>query len=86
MTSSVKNYLLEKMSDLQETQPKSQVNVAEKIIEDYLYAEREPLRDEVLDLLEGDKPSVLERKKIGDRILSKILNFVDTFINGFTGK
>ena len=31
-----KNYLLEKMSDLQETQPKSQVNVAEKIIEDYI--------------------------------------------------
>ena len=54
----------------------------EKIIEDYLFAEREPLRDEVLDLIDGDKPTILERKKIGDRILSKILNFVDTFING----
>ena len=56
------------------------------LIEDYLYAEREPLRDEILELLEGNKPTVLERKKIGDRILSKILNFVDTFINGMTGK
>lgn len=54
----------------------------EKIIEGYLFAEREPLRDEVLDLIEGDKPSVLERKKVGDRILSKILKFVETFING----
>jgi len=54
----------------------------EKIIEDYLFAEREPLRDEVLDLIDGDKPTVLERKKIGDRILSKIMGFVDTFING----
>ena len=54
------------------------------LIEDYLYAEREPLRDEILDLLEGNQPSVLERKKTGDRILKKILNFVDTFINGIT--
>jgi len=54
----------------------------EKTIENYLFAEREPLRDEVLDLIEGTKPSVLERKKIGDRILNKILRFVDTFING----
>ncbi len=54
------------------------------LIEDYLYAEREPLRDEILELLEGEKPSVLERKKTGDRILSKILGFVETFINGMT--
>lgn len=56
------------------------------LIEDYLYAEREPLRDEILELLEGDKPTLLERKKIGDRILKKILGFVETFINGMTGK
>ena len=55
------------------------------LIEDYLYAEREPLRDEILELLEGEKPTVLERKKIGDRILKKIMNFVDTFINGISG-
>jgi len=54
----------------------------EKIIEGYLFAEREPLRDEVLDLIEGEKPKVLERKKVGDRILGKILRFVDTFIDG----
>ncbi len=54
----------------------------EKIIEDYLFAEREPLRDEVLELIEGNKPTILERKKVGDRILSKILDFVETFING----
>ena len=58
----------------------------EKIIEDYLFAEREPMRDEVLELIEGNKPTVLERKKVGDRILSKIIDFVDTFINGMTGK
>ncbi|OYU95640.1 MAG: deoxyribonuclease HsdR [Bacteroidetes bacterium B1(2017)] len=57
----------------------------EKIIEDYLFAEREPLRDEVLELIEGNKPTLLERKKIGDRILSKIIGFVDTFVNGMVG-
>lgn len=54
----------------------------QKLIEDYLFAERKPLRAEVLNLIEGEKPSVLKRKKIGDAILSKIINFVDTFING----
>jgi type I restriction enzyme R subunit len=56
-----------------------------KLIENYLFAEREPLRDEVLDLIEGEKPSVLVRKKLGDKILNKIVGFVETFINGITG-
>lgn len=54
----------------------------QKLIEDYLFAEREPLRDELLNLIDGEKPSVLKRKSIGDRILKKLMNFVDTFING----
>lgn len=54
----------------------------EKVIENYLFAEREPLRDEVLEMIEGQKPKVLERKKIGDRILSKILRFVEVFMSG----
>ncbi|WP_233901480.1 type I restriction endonuclease subunit R, partial [Tenacibaculum piscium] len=54
----------------------------EKLIQNYLYAEREPLRDELLDLIEGTKPSVLKRKLIGYRILNKIVNFVETFIDG----
>ena len=54
----------------------------QKLIEDYLYAEREPLRDHLLDLIEGDKPSVLKRKTIGDRLLNKVVDFVETFING----
>ena len=57
----------------------------EKLIEDYLFAEREPLRDEVLELIEGEKPSLLQRKTLGDRILKRIMDFVETFINGMTG-
>ena len=58
---------------------------ADKLIADYLFAQKKPIRDEVLDLIDGDKPTVLERKKIGDRILNKIISFVDTFIEGITG-
>jgi type I restriction enzyme, R subunit len=57
----------------------------EKLIEDYLFAEREPLRNEVLELLEGEKPSLLQRKKLGDRILKRLMDFVETFINGMSG-
>lgn len=54
----------------------------EKTIEDYLFSEREPLRDEVLELIEGENPTLLQRKKTGDRILNRIKSFVETFING----
>mgnify|MGYP000026062092 FL=1 len=54
----------------------------QKLVEGYLFAEREPLRDELLNLIEGEKPSVLKRKSIGDRILKKLMNFVKTFIDG----
>ena len=58
----------------------------QSLIEDYLYAEREPLRDEVLQLIEGPEPKLLERKKLGDRILKRIIEFVERFINGMAGK
>ncbi len=57
----------------------------QKLIENYLFAEREPLRDEILELIEGEKPSVLKRKNLGDQILKKILSFVETFVNVTTG-
>jgi type I restriction enzyme R subunit len=57
----------------------------EKLIEDYLFAERTPMRDEVLELIEGEKPSLLQRKKSGDRILERIMDFVETFMNGMAG-
>lgn len=68
------------------TEEKLSEEKTEKLLENYLFAEREPLRDEILELIEGEKPSILLRKKTGDRILGKILSFVDTFVNGITGK
>lgn len=56
----------------------------ELLIENYLFAEREPLREEIIDLIEGEKPTILKRKTVGDRILNRIIAFVETFVNGFT--
>jgi len=58
----------------------------ERVIENYLFSEREPLRDDLLDLIEGDKPSILERKSVGERILSRIKDFVETFMDGMLAK
>jgi type I restriction enzyme R subunit len=58
----------------------------ERVIENYLFSELEPLRDDVLDLIEGDKPSILERKTVGERILSRIKDFVETFMDGMLAK
>ncbi len=57
-------------------------NKTEKLIENYLFVERQPLRDEVLELINGEKPSLLQRKSLGKRILKRIMDFVETFING----
>ena len=54
----------------------------EKVISEYIFTGRDPLIDEVLELREGEKPTLLERRKTGNRILEKIKNFIETFING----
>lgn len=56
----------------------------QKLIEDYLFAERPPLKDEALALIKGQQPSVLQRKTIGERIVDKVMKFVDTFVNGMS--
>lgn len=55
------------------------------LIEHYLYSEQEPMRDDILELLVGEKPTLLQRKQTGDRIQRRIIDFVETFINGISG-
>ncbi len=55
------------------------------LIENYLYSEQEPMRDEILDLIEGDRPTLLQRKPIGERILNRIHKFIDTYFNVIVG-
>lgn len=72
--------------DLFVAEEKLSAEKTEKLIENYLFAEREPLRDEVLELIEGERPTILQRKKVGDRVLKRIVDFVETFINGMSGQ
>jgi len=51
------------------------------MIGDYLFTERKPLSDEVVNLLET-KPKLLDRKKTVERVIGKIMNFIETFLEG----
>ncbi len=55
-----------------------------KLIEKYVYTEREPLRDEVFGCLEN-RPSILKAREIGERIIIKMKEYVQTFMLGMTG-
>lgn len=49
-----------------------------KLTENYLFTQRTPKKEEVIEMLE-EQPSILQRAKVGDTILAKFLNFIDTF-------
>jgi type I restriction enzyme, R subunit len=51
------------------------------VIGDYLFTERKPLPDDIVNML-ATKPKLLERKKLTERIINKVMNFIETFING----
>jgi len=53
----------------------------QSVIENYLYNEREPMRDEVVNTMK-EKPKLLERATKIERILDKIVNYVQTFFDG----
>jgi type I restriction enzyme R subunit len=51
------------------------------LIDAYIYSEQEPLRDEVFKCLDS-RPSVLKAREIGDRIISRMKEFVEVFVKG----
>ncbi len=67
------------------TEEKLSIERTQALIENFLYSDQEPMRDDLLDLLISEKPTLLKRKAIGERLLSKIKGFVETFINGISG-
>lgn len=52
-----------------------------EIIERFIFTQRKPLPDTIVEMLET-KPKIRERKPIVERITDKIMDFVETFING----
>jgi type I restriction enzyme R subunit len=55
-----------------------------KLIDTFVYTELEPLRDEVFACLDN-RPSILKAREIGERIINKMKDFVQTFVLGMTG-
>ena len=50
------------------------------LIEAYIYSGQTPLRDDVLKCL-GNRPSILIAKEIGERIIHKMKEYVEVFVN-----
>lgn len=53
----------------------------DRVIGDYIYTERPPLRDDVISMME-QKPKLMERSAIARRLIDKVTHYVDTFISG----
>ncbi len=53
----------------------------QKVIGNYLFTEKEPMRDDVVEILK-ERPKLKERSTISERIIGKIKAFVETFIDG----
>ena len=53
----------------------------ERILGSYLFTERAPMRDEIIEIMKT-RPKLRERSTIAERIIDKIRDFVDTFIEG----
>jgi type I restriction enzyme R subunit len=71
---------LEKLSEEENLDP----DRLQKVIDDLLYTEKEPLRDEVIAVMR-EKPSLKERKASAERVIEKVQRFVETFISGVGG-
>jgi len=54
------------------------------LIEAYVYSGQEPIRDEVYKCLDN-RPSILQARAIGERIITKMKEFVDIYVNGMVG-
>jgi type I restriction enzyme R subunit len=54
------------------------------LIESYTSYGREPLRDDIFKCLDN-RPSILKAREIGERILDKMKEFVQVFVQGMTG-
>jgi type I restriction enzyme R subunit len=51
------------------------------LIDTYIFNEQEPLRDDIFRCLDN-RPSVLQARTIGERILAKMKQFVEVFVLG----
>jgi len=51
------------------------------LIDAYIYSGQEPIRDDVFKCLDN-RPSILQARHIGERIIEKMKAFVEVFVEG----
>ncbi len=51
------------------------------LIDTYIYSGREPIKDEVFQCLDN-RPSILQARAIGERIIAKMKEYVEVFVKG----
>lgn len=51
------------------------------LIDAYIYSGREPIKDEVFQCLDN-RPSILQARVVGERIIAKMKEFVEVFVRG----
>ncbi len=56
-----------------------------EVIGNFLFTDKKPLRDEIIGMM-NKRPSLKDRGPIAERVTSRILGFVETFINGIAGR
>lgn len=55
----------------------------QEVVGKYLFTEKKPLRDDIISIM-NERPSLKERGSAAERVINKMLNFVETFISGMT--
>lgn len=53
----------------------------DRVIRNYLYTGKRPLQVDVIRIMD-EKPRLRERRAVGERIIGRIVSYVDTFIDG----
>ena len=53
------------------------------LIDAYIYSGQEPIRDDVFKCLDN-RPSILQARSIGERIINRMREFVETFVHGMS--
>ena len=76
-------WTIEKKKALQQLSSDENLNYTNLVatISNYLFTQKKPMRDEIISLM-NERPSLKERASVSKRIKSKIVNFVETFIDG----
>ena len=85
VTEKFDNYLEEERKDAIIKISKEEELDIEKLsrtIQNYLFTQKTPLNDEIVDIM-LTQPKLLDRKKKIPRVITKIKDYVETFVSGF---